>query len=82
MVGRGRGSWNPILPLFMVFYVHRNRMAYKGRGKWDRAELRSCVKVEVAVLGSPSLKPVLNWANVCSPEHTSDTSTNYDSFLN
>ena len=27
------------------------------------------------------LKPVLNWANVCSPEHTSDTSTNYDSFL-
>ena len=29
-----------------------------------------------------SLNPVLNWANVCSPEHTSDTSTNYDSFLN
>ena len=29
-----------------------------------------------------SLKPVLNWMNVCSPEHTSDTSTNYDSFLN
>ena len=28
------------------------------------------------------LKAVLNWANVCSPEHTSDTSTNYDSFLN
>ena len=28
------------------------------------------------------LKPVLNWTNVCSPEHTSDTSTNYDSFLN
>jgi len=28
------------------------------------------------------LKPVLNWANVCSPEHTSDTSTNYESFLN
>ena len=24
----------------------------------------------------------LNWTNVCSPEHTSDTSTNYDSFLN
>ena len=39
-------------------------------------ELRSCVKVEVAVQDSPSLtvlvvsvdvKPVLNWANVCSP---------------
>ena len=28
------------------------------------------------------LKPVLNWTNVCSPEHTSNTSTNYDSFLN
>ena len=28
------------------------------------------------------LRPVLSWANVCSPEHTSDTSTNYDSFLN
>ena len=32
--------------------------------------------------GLSILKPVLNWANVCSPEHTSDTSTNYDSFLN
>ena len=32
--------------------------------------------------GLSVLKPVLNWANVCSPEHTSDTSTNYDSFLN
>ena len=29
-----------------------------------------------------SLKPILNWANVCSPEHTSDPLTNYDSFLN
>ena len=27
------------------------------------------------------IKPVLNWAHVCLPEHTSDTSTNYDSFL-
>ena len=32
-------------------------------------------------LGTKS-STVLNWANVCSPEHTSDTSTNYDSFLN
>ena len=32
--------------------------------------------------GLSVLKPVLNWANVCSPEYTSDTSTNYDSFLN
>ena len=29
-----------------------------------------------------TVKPVLNWANVCSPEHTLDTSTNYDLFLN
>ena len=29
-----------------------------------------------------TLKPVLNWANLCSPEHTSDTSANYDSFFN
>ena len=34
------------------------------------------------VLPLTSLKPVLDWANVCSPEHTSDTLTNYDSFLN
>ena len=34
------------------------------------------------VLPLTSLKSVLNWANVCSPEHTSDSSTNYDSFLN
>ena len=33
-------------------------------------------------IAKATLKPVLNWANVCSPEHTSDTSTNYDSFLN
>ena len=38
------------------------------------------IRTEVPLL--TSLKPVLNWANVCSPEHASDTSTNYDSFLN
>ena len=38
--------------------------------------------VVTKVLPVGGLKPVLNWANVCSPEHTSDTSTNYDSFLN
>ena len=30
----------------------------------------------------PCLKPVLNWANVCLPEHTLDTLTNYGLFLN
>ena len=39
-------------------------------------------RIRTEVLPLTSLKPVLNWANVCSPEHTSDTSTNYDSFLN
>ena len=33
------------------------------------------------VLPLTSLKSVLNWANVCSPEHTSDTSTNLIRFL-
>ena len=41
-------------------------------------QLSQCRPVTVIA----TLKPVLNWANVCSPEHTSDTSTNYDSFLN
>ena len=31
---------------------------------WPNAELRGCVKVHVAVLGSPSCKPVLNRANI------------------
>ena len=34
----------------------------------------------ISLMVSVDVKPVLNWANVCSPEHTSDTSTNYDSF--
>ena len=37
---------------------------------------------ELKVLRMSCLKPILNWANVCSPEHTSDTSTKYDSFHN
>ena len=36
----------------------------------------------VTVCNRSWFKPVLNWVNVCSPEHTSDTSTNYDLFLN
>ena len=31
---------------------------------------------------SSCLKPVLNWAKCLLAEHTSDSSTNYDSFLN
>ena len=40
------------------------------------------VQSQAAVVQATGVKPVLNWVNVCSPEHTSDTSTNYDSFLN
>ena len=32
--------------------------------------------------GGECIKPVLNWANVCSPEHSSGYSSNYTSFLN
>ena len=50
---------------FVVLYVHKNRMAYYGQGKeWDRAELRSSMKVEVAVLGSPSLTSLMVSADV------------------
>ena len=42
--------------------------------------------VKISTFSWPSfvtwLKPVLNWANVYLPEHTSDTATNYDLFLN
>ena len=52
--------------------INHNLFEEKGEPKRFRTE----------VLPLTSLKPVLNWANVCSPEHTSDTSTNCDSFLN
>ena len=51
---------------------NHNLSEEKGEPKRHRTE----------VLPFTSLKPVLTWANVCSPEHASDTSTNYDSFLN
>ena len=43
---------------------------------------RSVILTVLYTHGLETVKPVLNRANVCSPEHTSDTSTNYDSFLN
>ena len=51
----------------------------RGKGR-----VMVCTRLVTQELTAPltGLKPVLNWANVCSPEHTSDTSTNYDSFLN
>ena len=47
-----------------------------------RKNQRSVFLTKAASDGSLSFKLVLNWANVCSPEHALDTSTNYDSFLN
>ena len=41
-----------------------------------------CIRAVDQSNNQSSVKPVLNWANVCSPEHTSDSSMNYDSFLN
>ena len=39
----------------VLIYVHRDRTNLQHRERVSRSELRSCVKVEVAVLGSPSL---------------------------
>ena len=49
---------------------------------WKASRIARSLCLDLAWFKNCSLKPVLNWANVCSPEHTSDTSTNYDSFLN
>ena len=54
----------------------------EGAGKWCSECARKHTPFPHFSPSLISLKPVLNWANVCSPEHTSDTSTNYDSFLN
>ena len=48
-------------------------------GQIERAAASSWVIVSRFGL---AVNPFLNWANVCSPEQTSDTSTDYDSFLN
>ena len=48
------------------------------QGHWEKKDAAG----QSAGFDTSYVKPVLNWANVCSPEHTSDTSANYDSFLN
>ncbi len=58
-----------------VAYGHAGWLTSAKRVRW------LSLMLSIAALQS-RLKPVLNWTNVCSPEHTSDTSTNYDSFLN
>ena len=54
--------------------MSRNHNLFEEKGEPKR--------YQTEVLPLTSLKPVLNWANVCVAEHTSDTSTIYDSFLN
>ena len=51
--------------------------------RWCSLSVCNYCHKKTPLVASPPycFKPVLNWANVCSPEHTSDTSTNYDSFL-
>ena len=51
----------------------RIRTNTNRRQAWRRGRIRT---------NTISVKPVLNWANVCLPKHTSDTWMNYDSFLN
>ena len=73
----------------MMLNLHRNHEAYQGRGEGGGKGVWRSGKREIIYLSLHChhqndfcIKPVLNGANVCSPEHTSDTSTNYDSFLN
>ena len=66
---KNRSEWTKLQSLFFDFFL--GLIIWKVINQTQLCKTkRSCVK------------PVLNWANVCSPEHTSDTSTNYDSFLN
>ena len=62
----------PLLLLLLLVYCYYHYHHYHHRRMSGPSLLQ----------GWESVNPVLNWANVCSPEHTSDTSTNYNSFLN
>ena len=81
----------------LMFYAQLTSMVISGLSKvgsmetetlksghgGENNEVTHCpIQMTVNLNLEARLKPVLNWANVCSPEHTSDTSTNYDSFLN
>ena len=59
---------------FMFNLESSPRSGIAARARWPLAGLSPEAETKKVA--------VLNWANVCSPEHTSDTSTNYDSFLN
>ena len=65
-----------LMPPVRVEFEHATKALLGIRHYWKVQQwLGNCVLIRL-------LKPVLNWANVCSPEHTPDTSTKYDSFLN
>ena len=90
----GATDWsNQLPPSASLFYEHNNYLTSDAVKDWfvkfvtgwtfssDSSVWRGrCLGSDQCDLDS--VKPVLNWANVCSPEHSSDTSTNYDSFLN
>ena len=84
----------PAVCLFLSFFFfpHSKMIPLKGWQSWAwwwsrkvfLGTKRSPRKVffHTMMIRECFLKPVLNWANVCSPKHTLDTSTNYDLFLN
>ena len=67
-----------ILELCTLFDVQ----LINGCRPWDNHGKFTFISDQGCSVVDYCLKPVLNWASVCSPEHTSDSSTNYDSFLN
>ena len=77
----GKAVRRSVISSDAIFRLYRDRGRTSWFCCWETTTLgvtqaqRKCQPLD-------RLKPVLNWANVCSPEHTSDTSTNYDSFLN
>ena len=86
-----------VIHFFSSSLLWRNIQPIRGNDRWIGRMFpgRTCWAMdpeysfaEYFQLGSRrNIRPiknglVLNWTNVCSPEHTSDTSTNYDSFLN
>ena len=68
----GRWAWAltpcPILPPSLISLVISVDVKHHERRRLEISELRSCVKVEVSVLGSPSLI-ILNIVSVDVKQH-------------
>ena len=71
------GRDNTFFPDRIRIYCWNIRFAEKGNLRKTKEIWGVALLEKIRIV-----KPVLKWANACSPEHTSDTSTNYDSFLN